>query len=215
MNRTGYGSSQTSGSSSHFSLQTTFREGEDMKKVLILAMAIVMCAGLAFAQDGGHIGLYSDVGYTDCNVDDSGALYTNVNVYVVHKDAVEGNTSEFAINRTWPTANPGTPDFGGNLTLGTIEGGIVITYVGCKALPHLLATWPQFIFGQAPVCTQGMEVVASPLVVSGSGQIEVVDCNSTIHFATGGILTVNGDESCPCSVATQESSWSRIKALYQ
>lgn len=186
-----------------------------MKKVLILAMAIVMCAGLAFAQDGGHIGLYSDMGWTDCNLDDTSALYTNVNVYIVHTDAVEGNTSEFAVNRTWPTANAGTADFGGNLVLGALETGIVITYVGCKALPHLLATWPQFIFGQAPACTQGMEVVPSPLVQSGSGQIEVVDCNSTIHFGTGGILTVNGDDSCPCSVATQESNWSKIKALYQ
>jgi hypothetical protein len=185
-----------------------------MKKVLILATAILMCAGLAVAQDGGHIGLYADEGYTECNLDDSALLYTNATIYIVHSDAPESNTSQFRIEVNWPTAVEGALNWNG-LDLGDVNTGILVTYGGCKALPYLMGTWNWFVVGAAPECTVAFEVLGDPL--SESGEVESVDCSSTKHIATGGKLTVNGNETCPCEppVSTQDKSWSQIKALYR
>jgi hypothetical protein len=184
-----------------------------MKKVLILAVAIVMCASLAMAQTGGHIGLYSDTpGYSDCNLNE--ALYANNTVYVVHTTAAEGNTSQFMVTKTW-AALAGAVSYFSNLTLGDIFTGITITYVGCKPLPHALASITSIPLAATPACTVAFTVVPDPVLVSG--QIEVIDCSNNVLTATGGFLTVNGNGlDCPCViVSTEESSWSQIKALYQ
>jgi hypothetical protein len=186
-----------------------------MKKVLILAVAMVMCASLASAQSGGHIGVYSDSpGYSDCNL--VPALYAPNNVYVVHTMLPEANTATFRIQDDWASASiiRGAPVING-LTLGDLFTGITVTYGGCQALPYLIATIPYTPIAATPECFYALEVLPSPTV--GSGQIEIVLCDgSTTVFATGGKLTVNGNETCPClEVATQETNWSKIKALYQ
>ena len=54
-----------------------------MKKVLLLTLAMMICASMAFAQAGG-IGLYTDSpAYTSCTFTDAGAAL--VPIYVVHK----------------------------------------------------------------------------------------------------------------------------------
>lgn len=182
-----------------------------MKKVLLLTLAIVMCAGLASAQSGGHIGIYSDTpGYSDCNL--SEALYVTNLVYVVHNTAAEGNTSQFMVAKTWGALD-GAVSYGTNLNLGEFFTGVTITYVGCKPLPHLLGTIGSIPVAPTAPCTVAFEVVPDPALASG--QIEVIDCSTNTLFATGGKLTVAGDASCPCVIATEESSWSKIKALYQ
>ena len=109
-----------------------------MKKVLILAVAIVMCASLAFAQTGGHIGLYSDEpGYSDCFLQE--ALFVNNYIYVVHVLAPEANTSQWMVTHNW-TAISGAVTYYSNLNLGDVYTGVTVTYVGCKPLPHALAT---------------------------------------------------------------------------
>jgi hypothetical protein len=167
---------------------------------------------------GGHISLYAgDPWSGDCNIIE--AFGPPMEVYVVHSTAVQANTSQFKIQNNW-AAFPGSQNFGGNLFIGSTVGnsiyeGGTITYVGCKPLPHLLITL-QFFFGGvfSPACTIGLQVVADPILPSG--QIEVVDCDgSTIHFATGDFVYINGNTTdCPCAFATEETSWSRVKALY-
>jgi hypothetical protein len=180
-----------------------------MKKVLILALAIVMSASVVSAN---HIGLYSDPGYSDCNL--APVLYATNTIYVVHTLAATGNTAQFMITHNW-TALAGAISWGSNLTLGDPYTGITVTYVGCKNLPYLLGTLGFIPLAADPQCAVSFQVVADPAVASGS--VEVVDCFATIQLATGGTLTVNGDENlCPCEiVGTEETNWSKIKALYQ
>lgn len=192
-----------------------------MKKALILTLALVMCSSLAFAQNGGHIGIYSDApGYTDCNlVEAPGA--PNL-VYVVHNTAAQANTSQFKVDNNWGAFQAGE-NSGGNLFIAstlanTIYDGGTITYVGCKPLPHLLVTLTLIPFVPSGPCPGGLAgaLAVVPDPVLPSGQIEVVDCDgSTVWFATGGVLSVNDDGNCQCVVATEETSWSRIKAMYQ
>lgn len=183
-----------------------------MKKILILAAAIVMCASLASAQTGGHIGVYSDSpGYSDCNVVEQ--IYVTTTYYVVHTTAAESNTSQFMAVPNFGPGFPGAISYLGNLNLGDLYTGVTITYVGCKVLPHLLATVQHTNSALSAPCTVLMEIVPDPALASG--QIETVDCDSNPHFATGGKLTANGNETCPCVIGTETTNWSKVKALYQ
>jgi hypothetical protein len=186
-----------------------------MKKVLILAVAIVMCASLVSAQTGGRIGLYSDSpGYSDCFL--TAALYVPATIYVVHDLLPQANTSQFKVVHNW-TADviPGAVDFGTNLTLGNIFTGVTVTYVGCKALPHLLATM-QFTALAVPAdCVVQFTVEPDP--GAASGNIVVVDCGNNELIGTGGKLVVNGNaDDCPCEIiGTEPTNWSKVTALYQ
>lgn len=183
-----------------------------MKKTLIIALGILMCASMASAQFGGRIGLYSDQGYSDCNLNET--VFAQNFVYIVHDLATEGNTAQFKVNKTWGAIDGGVT-WNSNLQLGAITTGITVTYVGCKALPYLLGTWALIPTVPTPACTEALEVVADPVVASG--EVEIVDCTPQILFGVGGKLTVNGNpQDCDCQiVGTEETSWSRVKALYQ
>jgi hypothetical protein len=198
-----------------------------MKKILILALTVVMSASVAYANPcvgGGYgaIGLFSDVAYTNCSLSPTVA-YANYDVYVVHVGAVSATSSQFKVvsHAAGALLNQGTIDFGSNLTLGDPFTGITVTYGGCKTLPWLIATIPYFYFGTPgtdPVCTYFLQVEADP--GSQTGQVEAIDCSGTTRVIYGLSLNFFGDpELCPCPelcvVATQPSSWSKIKSLYR
>jgi hypothetical protein len=189
-----------------------------MKKTLILALGILMCASLASAQYGGQVSLYSDVGYTDCNlVETVGGI--NV-VYMVHDMALEATASQFSVAMNWPTATAFPPSYGTNLVIGSSPlTGIAVTYAGapCRTLPWLIGTWQFFVAADTPPCTFALEVQPDPNAEDyGGTEILTVDCASNLLIGSGGKLTVDGDETCPCLIiANEETSWSQIKALYQ
>jgi hypothetical protein len=84
------------------------------------------------------------------------------------------------------------------LSLGAVQEGVFVTYIGCKTtFPLTVATLQYFGTGTSPACSY-IDVVGDP--DSDSGQVEIVDCNSIIHTGCGGRLTVNGDGSCACGV---------------
>lgn len=179
------------------------------------AIACVLLVGLftapALAQSGGSIGLYADnPGFSDCNLLET--LYVTNQIFVVHVLLPEANTSQFMVTHNW-TAIQGAVVYHSNLNLGDIYTGVTITYVGCKPLPHLLATLEWIPVAPTPPCTVYFEVVPDPVLPSG--QIEVVDCSSNVLFATGAWLVVNGNETCLCFDRTEETTWSQLKALYR
>jgi hypothetical protein len=189
-------------------------------KQFVIVFSILTLAATAHAQ-GGHIGLYSDNSYVDCNLTEA-VLAENV-VYVAHSYALEGNTAQFRVIDHWGVTVTGV-SYGTNLYLGDIFTGVVITYVGCKTLPHLLAEIRYFPTRETAPCI-GLHVGADPAVASG--EIEVIDCSSNVWYATGGSLCINYPECCliksassavstecyPIAAAT--STWGSIKALYR
>jgi hypothetical protein len=188
-----------------------------MKRVLLLSAAVLCVAALAWGQDGGLIAIYSDnPGFSDCNLVETQGVPNNV--YVVHSNRPTANTAQFKVENNWG-AFPGAVSFGSNLWINSTPGnsiyeGGTITYGGCKNLPHLLATLQFFLAGETPACTATLTVVPDPTLASG--EIETVLCDeTTILYCAGGFLTINGDPiDCPCGVGTEETSWSRVKALY-
>jgi hypothetical protein len=183
-----------------------------MKKTLIIALAIVMSASLASAQSGGHIGLFSDPAGTNCNLVGAFGL---ASVYVVHTLAPSALSSQFKVQNNTLMSFLGQSN-GVNQYVGgpSILDGGAFTYVQCRATPWLITTLSFFYQGLTAPCST-LEVVADP--AEASGQVLAVDCDLNLQFATGGKLTVNGNETCPCveTVSTEESSWSKIKAMYQ
>jgi hypothetical protein len=172
------------------------------------------------AQSGGHIGIYSDnPGFSDCS------LYETVGVadeiYIVHVLAVEANTAQFRLIHNWTNASLAGVSFGANLHIGDIFAGVTVTYVGCKPLPHLLATLTFIPITATPGC-RVLEIVPDPALPSG--EIEVVDCDSNVLAANGGRMCINEylcceigpwPEHCERPVAAEATTWSEIKALYR
>jgi len=204
-----------------------------MKKILILALAVVMSASVVYAQPGGVIGLYSDPAYCSCDLTPDVA-YATYNVYVVHYLAANARASQWKLtnNITGALLNEGPANWGTNLILGDLHAGVTVTYVGCKALPWLVATIPYFYYGTPgtdPTCTYSLFIEPDP--GSASGQVESLDCDGVTQIATGLSLTFFGDPvMCPCSfancracaagnqsciVGTEQTSWSKIKSLYR
>ena len=201
-----------------------------MKKALLLTMVLVCCASMAFAQAGppGSIGLFSDDAGTTCNLDDPG--FALCKVFVLHLNAPFVTASEWAITEpsclgadfagdnspfdvyigSTPFFVPGIP--GADPPANEDSGGKSVGYGECLESPILVATLTYICDGSTtPCCLQ--TVVPHGI----TGVLSAVDCDSNLLSAMGGSGIWNADASCPCMlpVATHESTWGRIKAMFE
>ena len=180
-----------------------------MKKMALLTIAMLCVASLVFAQ-GGSIGIFGDVGGTDCNMFDN--VPGLANYYVVHVNTPGATASQFAaptpscLLATFLSSSSPFP-----VAIGNILTGIAIGYGACFTGPIHVATVQYFAQGLTGPCCYYPIV---PDFAIASGQIEVVDCVENLVFATGGIGIVNPDGSCQCNVPTQDTTWGQMKALY-
>jgi len=180
-----------------------------MKKALLLTLVLVCSATVAFGQ-AGTIGLYADPAGADCHIPDVVAGLGTV--YVVHTNTAGATASQFAA--PLPSCYIGvylsdTAIF--PVTIGSSQTGVAIGYGACYGSPidilHIS------LFNQAltgPCCA--WSVVPDPNVVSG--QIEVVDCVNALLFGNGFTSYINGNDNCPCTVATEETTWGAVKSIY-
>ena len=155
-----------------------------MKKVLLLTLAMMICASMAFAQAGG-IGLYTDSpAYTSCTFTDAGAAL--VPIYVVHKLCPGATASQFMVvpgggwNCTFTGEVIAVP-----VSIGTSLGGLSASYGGCRASDILISTLNWFCMGASPTCAY-LEVVPDP--AAPSGNIEVVNCAFVKIYGVGSML---------------------------
>jgi len=181
--------------------------------LLVLSVAVVMSASASFAQGVDAIMLYSDnITFADCNLVDGAPGI--LNVYAVHAFVVGATAAQFAITEShtmayvaW-TANH-------QVAVGNDPRiGVAVTYdLGCEAGPILVGWIAYFAAGSSPVCSN-ITVVPDP--IAASGRIEGVDCFFVSTFPNASVLTINGDVTCTCGeqTPTEETSWGRVKALY-
>lgn len=182
-----------------------------MKKLLLLALALVMVMSVAAYGQGGAIMLYSDPTATSCEIAGPGA--GTIFVYVFHSFTNATTASAFRVqqnntNFVWlsdllqgPTLAIGNSDVGGDYA-----------YTQCFPGPHNFVNILYNGTGSAAACAT-LEVVAAP----GASFIEGVDCEDNLVSVDGSRLTVNGDGSCDeCGriVPVQETNWGKIKAMY-
>jgi hypothetical protein len=189
-----------------------------MKRSLLFALSVIVCAPPAFAQGiPGAINVYSDAAYSDCNVYDSASGL--VTLHVVHEYTAFVGSSLFKLDipdcvggaapNDWTLLGVIIP---WDLTIGDIFVGISIAYGECMNGPLLLATINYFGNGLTPPCCY-ISVVASPDAVTG--EVQIVDCNLTRMAAVGGQAIVNPGVDCMCDTPASDSTWGGIKALYQ
>lgn len=181
--------------------------------LLLLTFCTLLPANLAFGQ-AGYIGLFTDIGYTDCRLwDDAVEIKT---IYAVHKAASFVTQSQFLVY-----VDPGFGCTEVGLTynfptaIGSPTTGLTIAYGTCSVSDILLFTWDfQCQMATAGDCIR-LEVVPDPAALSG--YIEVIDCNSNRLIGNGSTLFVNPNWTCDCGeiVPAEETNWGQIKALYR
>lgn len=181
-----------------------------MKKVALLTVAMLCVASFVFAQ-GGSIGVFGDVGGTNCYINDAGPGL--LSLYVVHVNVPGATASQF-----WaptPACMAGATYLSDSspfaVVIGSSQTGVAIGYGGCFLGPIHVLTIQYFGAGTTAPCCY-FDVKPDP--GAASGQIEVVDCAENLIYATGQSGLVNADGTCECGVPTQDTTWGQMKALY-
>lgn len=182
-----------------------------MKKALVLSVAILLYAGVVFGQ-AGAIGLYVDTpAYAQCDfIDAAPAL---VAIFAVHKFCPGATGSQWMVVSGGGFACSYVGEIPPMGAAGSSQTGISISYGGCVPCDVLLVTINYYCTGTSPPCAY-LEVVADPS--RPTGDIIAVGCDFVQYPAPGARLYINPDGSCsPCGIATRETNWGKVKALYQ
>jgi hypothetical protein len=188
-----------------------------MKKVLLMAMALTLCAGAASAD---HFGLYSDIAGTSCVLAAPPVGPPGFAVYVVHKFNAGAGAAQFKVNDTTGFFATSQATIAG-LALGTWNTDWSIAYgAACLQGDLKIADLNFLYFGTALSCATSMEIAPAPTAPI-PGAITLVGCGGEFEAATGGRVyfgptgnTCVDPSGCdPTGVA--ETTWGGVKALYR
>jgi hypothetical protein len=159
----------------------------------------------AAVANAGDLLILSDTASTDSTLLDG--TPRTVNLYVVHAEQSGGATGvDFAVAGASGFTGVWLSETSSYLTFGTSTTGIAVAYGGCLSEPVLVLTLTYQLFGTSAACSE-LRIVASsgrpfPLCLEGGGCFFETPCHA-------GALHVN------CSVATEQTTWGRVKALYR
>lgn len=186
-----------------------------MKKILMMALALTMCASAASAD---HIGVYGDAEGNTCWLASLATPPAQNAFYVVHKLNTGSTASQFKVNDTSGliAASQNTP----YLSIGTWNTDLSLAYGGCVIGNHVLITLNFFFFGGAPTCGNTLQIVPAP-TTPVPGSVAIVDCaqpSGNLEPATAGTgyLLTNCVTQGECDPnATASTTWGQIKSLYR
>ncbi|MCB1163025.1 MAG: hypothetical protein R3C71_07510 [Candidatus Krumholzibacteriia bacterium] len=193
-----------------------------MKTLLAAALLLVALSGVAVAQSEPFIGIYDAPEYVRCHADI--ALYTSVTVYFLAylPPPIQAMTAaEFRVSNL-PDATMAvmTPFWGTDLVIGDLGYGLALAW--SPPLPGPVAQMGSVSFFSIQDFGDDYRIVVEPSL--GSGNLIIVDENfDEIHcdlvpmwftFNCTGSLPYGCDCPLHFTVATEESSWGQIKALY-
>lgn len=179
-----------------------------------IAVTIVALQAILWNVGDAHgetdfINLYADPAHTVRETFDTAPGL--LKVYVVHEYTTGATSSAFRI--------VGSPGFTGtwvsdsspfSAILGATPTGVYMSYAKCIASPTLIFEITYALAGTSSTCSF-LEVVNHPDLPF----IMTPNCSADEPGpAHGGKLLVNPDSSCS-TVATQQSTWGRIKSLYR
>jgi hypothetical protein len=193
-----------------------------MKRLLILALAVIFFALPSFAQDeqGGLIGIYLDRWGETCDIDDCDFGKTTVlEVQIVHNLAPCVKGSQFMIvassGFTGTYLGEEIPDPIAGF-IGNSQSGMMIGYGGEYETPLHILTVRYLIYGTSEPNSY-LEVVADASSPFGYETPIVVTCDNSgnTYPAVGGRAYINGDGTFSCTTTpVHVVTWGQIKALY-
>ena len=156
------------------------------------------------------IGIFSDMGGTDCNAFDVGPAV--MKFYVVQ---IRNPRSDAA----WFSA-PQPPCFSSAIhlndtpvfpaTTGNSQTGVEVQYGTCRTSEVHLLTIDYFVQGLTQACCY-YPVAPHP----DYGDILVKNCSAELIVGTGGEAIINPMAQCSCNTPVEETTWGRIKAMYR
>jgi hypothetical protein len=157
---------------------------------------------------GGTFGVYTDVGGTDCNLQDPGTGV--VTYYIVHMGTEGATAAEFQVEFNGFTGTMLSASSPFQTVIGDPMTGMSLAYGACLPGPALVATVRFTSTSASPACAS-VTVVPHPI----SGQIGVVDCDGRLLVGNGKTSYFNNDGSCPCSIpSTPGTDQGKIKNIY-
>lgn len=172
-----------------------------MKKVLLLMVACLMISSSAMAVD--HLGIYADTQGTSCALGAPG--FFNLNVHVMHKYSLGTTGSRFKIN-----VPVGSAIFAFNspfLASGIPTSDESVGYGGCQTGSFVIGSLvAQLTAGQLSIDVADLQ----PYLMH-------TDCTFTELPIHGGAAYVGTTGDCqePPTVATEQSTWGKVKSLYR
>ena len=165
-------------------------------RLLLAILFATLLPVSVFAQYEGHIGVYADVGGTDCDIPTP--LGEHVSFHVVFWPPAEGaRVVQFAA----PLPHSGlyyvSETCSQSTCIGDSQTGIQVTFSECLTGPIHVLTITAFVTHFVPLCTP-YPVIPHP---AAGGEIEWLDCDWVGgHFATSSVAVLTPDVSCPCGM---------------
>jgi hypothetical protein len=185
-----------------------------MKKVLMITLALTLCAGAAFAD---HVSTYVDPAGMDCTLTNFTPFPGQTSAYVIHRQNSGATASQFAVIDASGMAFAGFAS--PYLTIGTLAD-LSVAYGGCLTGDLMIVQINWFAFpGTVYTCDSKVSLGPAPTTPL-PGQIAIADCNFQYRSSWGGVMWVGPDadlckqDTCgPNPVA--ETTWGGVKALYR
>jgi hypothetical protein len=172
--------------------------------------AFLLISGSAAAQTD-EIALYTDPGYTNCELMDNGT--GNVSVYLVHHITGGAISSQFMIKES---SGSGLTYLGYDsdfsLALGDPQSGIAFAYGECMYGDVRVMTLTYFKSGFSDDCSF-LQVMADP--DSPNQSVISVTCTDDRLSATGTRLVINPNGGCACGPTTEITNWGKIKDSFR
>jgi len=174
--------------------------------IILVQLAVVGVAGAA------AVDVYADINHTTC------ALYDNVQppvvyVYYFLSGATGATGVEFAAVK--PACWTGATWVGDStpyVSIGRSQTDWAIGFQGCRQGTIFVGTSAYVVSGTGTPCCQ---VRAH---ISADQHFDYADCTFTVlPLMTGTSVTINPNASCACQqpLATEATSWGRVKSLYR
>jgi hypothetical protein len=193
-----------------------------MKKGLLLALAILCCASLAFAQSPGSVAVYADQAGSSCSATAAGFLQ----LYYFQAGSPGATAVEFHSTVLEDTPAGALNFFGDNspftLKQNNFHGDCSIAYQACLSGDIYLGSSAYGVNATPaiPPCTYFYVTGVSLPSIENSTVPIMVDCGdpeSNLLELRGSFFVINPTDNCPCpgTIPNEESSWGQIKSLYQ
>jgi hypothetical protein len=185
-------------------------------KSIVIAAAITLVSCVVARAQTAKIDLYADNNRASCEIADQGtALHT---VYVFMTGNASATGVRFAapkpacwIGATW-VGDQIVP--GGSAAIGNSQGDWSIAWSPCRPLPLLVGQINYFATGaSSPCCDYLPQAPGNILTI-----FVWTDCSFEERPLTvGQKVVVNPSAACRCQspLATEPSTWGRVKSLYR
>jgi hypothetical protein len=176
-----------------------------MKRLLAIVAAILL---FAYSAHAGYweMHIYSDAALTDSTLNDNSSR--TVNLYVVEKGHFGGATGvRFAVEPTPGFSGVWLSDATSYYKVGNSQTDISVAYALCLPPPIVVITMAYQLFGTSSPCSELR-------VVPPDGFQFVISADVDCSFAEAGITDLRSLR-INCPVATEPTTWGRVKALYR